>query len=226
MTPGIETHRVAAPPNGQGTDVLVLLHGRGSNEEDLLGLRPWMPDHVTVVTPRAPFPGAPWGYGPGWAWYRYLEDDRMEPGTLDTSLAALDAFLEALPDHLGFTPRRRILGGFSQGGTLSLAWALTRPGQAERVLNLSGFLAGVPAVQGALSNAKGLPVFWGHGRADPAIPFALAERGRKALDQAGAALELFDHPSGHTITPDEVTAIRRFVEGDRGTAEGDGAPAS
>ncbi len=211
MTVRIDTFRSAAPATEGSRDVLLLLHGRGSNEDDLLGLRPWLGETRTLVTPRAPFPGPPWGYGSGWAWYRYLHDDLMEEETLDQSLAAIDGFVDALPDHLGFEPGRIVLGGFSQGGTTSLAWALTRPGRVAGVLNLSGFLAGVPGVQEALSNAPDLPVFWGHGQADPAIPFALAVKGRGALQAAGADLTTFDHPSGHTITPDEVQAIRQFL---------------
>jgi phospholipase/carboxylesterase len=196
--------------------LVILLHGRGSNEADLQGLHPHLGTEVTLLTPGAPFPGAPWGYGPGWAWYRYLAEDRMVPETLAASLDALDGFMETLPERIGLPTGAPLppifLGGFSQGGTTALAWSLTRPGRVLGVLNLSGFLAAVPVVESALAEgAPGLPVFWGHGEADPAIPFALGLRGRERLEAAGARVTRFDHPGGHTITPGEMAAIRTWL---------------
>jgi phospholipase/carboxylesterase len=62
-----------------GAPLLVLLHGRGADRFDLLELGPLLAPGAVVVTPQAPFPGLPWGYGPGWAWYRFLGRDRPEP---------------------------------------------------------------------------------------------------------------------------------------------------
>jgi phospholipase/carboxylesterase len=205
-----------------GSPLYVLLHGRGSNERDLQGLVPHLPADAVVVTPQAPFPAAPWGYGPGWAWYRYLAGNRVVDETIDESLQALDGFLDELDASLPVNVGTRILGGFSQGGTTSLAWALTRPGRVSGVINLSGFLVETPSVTTALPRNGGLPVFWGHGRADPNIPFALGTEGREALVEAGAALEAFDHPGGHMITREELEALRRWSNdiSEDGTAEG------
>ncbi|TVP75222.1 MAG: alpha/beta fold hydrolase [Gemmatimonadales bacterium] len=217
MTAVIDEFRISGP-HAAGNPVLVLLHGRGSNEDDLLQLASLLnrdptgeADPFTVVTPRAPWPGAPWGYGPGWAWYRYLGEDRPEPESLEGSLAALDDLMDGLEDTLGTAPGPIFLGGFSQGGTMSLAWSLSRPGRVAGAMNLSGFLADAPQVQDHLGNAEGLPVFWGHGRADPAIPFALGEKGRARLKEHEAALETFDHDGGHTITPGELEALRSWL---------------
>jgi len=215
----IDRWRIARPtaPSAR-PPVVVLLHGRGSNEEDLQGLHPHLGASITLLTPGAPFPGAPWGYGPGWAWYRYVAEDRMVPETLEASLSALDTLIDRLPELTGVPAEERgplLLGGFSQGGTTALAWALTRPGRVAGVLNLSGFLAAVPPVLDALEAGHGreLSVFWGHGELDPAIPFTLAVRGRVRLEENGADLERFDHPGGHTITPGEMVAIRNWLEG-------------
>lgn len=215
---GLDSH---AP----GDPVLILLHGRGSNERDLLGLHPFLQNaegleaDPALLTPRAPFPGRDWGYGAGWAWYRYLDEDRVVPDTLMQSLTALDNLIARLPAILGHEPGPIFLGGFSQGGTTSLAWALTRPGRVAGVINLSGFLARVPDVDRAVESIQGgsddgappLRVFWGHGQADPAIPFALGERGRERLQAVGVDLETLDHPSGHTITPGELRELTRWI---------------
>ena len=195
-----------------GSALLVLLHGRGSSEDDLQGLAPFLPDDTILVTPRAPFAAGPWGYGPGWAWYRYVAEDRVDDPTLAGSLDALDGFLESIADALPVRSGPLVLGGFSQGGTTSLAFALTRPGTVAGVANLSGFLVRSPMVAVDERGANGLKLFWGHGRLDPNIPFALGVSGRERRRQAGAEVEAFDHPSGHTITAEEVTAFRSWIE--------------
>jgi phospholipase/carboxylesterase len=127
-----------------------------------------------------------------------------------------------------------VLGGFSQGGTTSLAYALTRPGRVDGVVVLSGFLADAPGVielpaappdaAGAPGGAPGdgrvlagTPVFWGHGTADPAIGHALGERGRARLRALGVDVTTWDGPIGHQISGDELRALRDWM-GDRGLA--------
>ena len=195
----------------ESTTLAVLLHGRGSDKGDLQGLRPQLPDDWTVVTPRAPFPGEPWGYGKGWAWYRYLEEDRIVADTLSESLSLLDDFLATVPGTIGVKPGRIVLGGFSQGGTTSLSYALTRPGVVAAVLNFSGFLPAVIEVDESGSNPPGTPIFWGHGLGDPAIPIGLAERGRNRLRRARARLLTRDFSIGHWIVPEEVEAAVAMV---------------
>ncbi|MEX1184855.1 MAG: alpha/beta fold hydrolase [Gemmatimonadota bacterium] len=205
-----ELHIPAAAADG--LTVLVLLHGRGADRSDVFGLRPRLPPAWAVVAPDAPFPGAPWGYGPGRAWYRFLGRNRPEPESFTRSLEALDVLLDALPGMLGVKPGRIVLGGFSQGGTMSLGYALSRPGRITDIVNFSGFLADHPAVRTTPETVAGTRFFWGHGRADPAIPFRLAEEGRATLAAAGAALEAHDYDIGHWIDAGELDDMVRWVE--------------
>ena len=132
-----------------GAPVAVLLHGRGSDMGDLQALAPALPPDWVLVTPQAPFAGAEWGYGPGWAWYRYVAENRVVEDSLEHSLERLDRFLADLPGIIGFEPGPITLGGFSQGGTMSVAYGLTRPGAVRAALNFSGFLAAsVPVPEG------------------------------------------------------------------------------
>ncbi len=231
-----------------GTPVAVLLHGRGSNRHDLPQLQPYLPAGTAVLAPEAPHPGAPWGYGPGSAWYRYVADDRVVPDTLADSLRALDGLLggplgglpdgrsdgasDALSEALGFEPGPVLLGGFSQGGTTSLAWALTRPERAAArlagVAVFSGFMADAPGVLDPAALERGAlgalpPIFWGHGTRDPAIPFELGTRGRRRLTELGVDLTTWDGPIGHQISGDELDALGRWMT-ERGLTGGAGAP--
>lgn len=196
-----------------GAPVAVLLHGRGSHRGDLQGLRAGLPQGTIVVTPEAPHPGGPWGYGPGWAWYRYVAEDRVVEDTLVESLELLDGFIGDLGAILPVRPGPLFLGGFSQGGTTSLAYALTRPGRVVGVLNFSGFLVDGDAVPVTEESAGGLPVFWGHGVGDPAIPFALGDRGRSRLTAVGAELTTGDYQIGHWIDPSELADAGRWLQG-------------
>lgn len=190
-----------------GAPVIVLLHGRGSNERDLLGLRPHLPAEAILVAPRAPFEGAPWGYGPGWAWYRYLGGTTPEPDSFERSQQELEGFLRELPGKLPVRPGPVVLGGFSQGGTMSLAYGLRNSGSLPLVINFSGFLADHPSVKADAASVRGTRFFWGHGTRDPAIPFATAQAGWQALRGAGAELEAREYPIGHWIAPEELDDV-------------------
>ena len=203
MTNTTLEYRLRRPDGaGDGSTVAVLLHGRGSNMDDLQSLAPALPADWIVVTPQAPNHGMAWGYGPGWAWYRYVAEDRMVEETLDSSLEALDAFLDALPELVGVRRGRIVLGGVSQGGTMSMAYALTKPGRVAAAWNFSGFLAA--SLELDIDPGDAPPLYWGHGLHDPAIPFALAERGRGRLAEAGIAVSTGDYPIGHWIVPEEI----------------------
>lgn len=195
-----------------GAPLVVLLHGRGSDRFDLLSLAPHLAPEAVVVTPEAPHPGAPWGYGPGWAWYRYLGGSLPEPNSFEAAQQALAEFLAEIPSKLPIRTGPVVLGGFSQGGTMSVAYALRNPGTVPMVLCLSGFLPEHPTVRATPESVRGTRFFWGHGTMDPSIPFSQGQEGRAALRAAGAELEARDYPIGHGISPDEARDIREWIE--------------
>ena len=208
-------HLKQIPPDaGEGAPVLVLLHGRGSHMGDLQGLSGILSPRASLITPQAPHPGGPWGYGPGWAWYRYLGDDSVDPLSLSESLESLDSFLERLPEILGFNPGPLVLGGFSQGGTTSLAYAATHKGRVDGVVILSGFLPNPQSLSVDLNNLQGTPLFWAHGTQDPAVPHDLAVRGRERLRNAALNLEEKDYPMGHWVSPEEMDDLGIWLEKD------------
>jgi phospholipase/carboxylesterase len=193
--------------------VIVLLHGRGSDERDLFALGRELHPRATVVSVRAPFPAAPWGYGPGWAWYRFMGGTTPEPESFERGQVALAGFLDGLPARLGrpIPAPSLILGGFSQGGTSALAFALRHPGRVGAVLVFSGFLASHPSV--AVPQGLSTPIWWGHGTADGAIPYANGEAGWQALLAAGAALTTASYPGmGHTISAEELSDAATWVQ--------------
>jgi phospholipase/carboxylesterase len=206
-------HHITHIPEGvtDGAPLIILLHGRGSDEHDLMGLAPHLPQDAIIISPRAPFPGAPWGYGPGWAWYRFLSGTTPEPESFAEGQEQLATFLAHIPSLLPVKPGPLVLAGFSQGGTSALAHALRHPGAIPLVVNLSGFLATHPTVSATPETVAGSAIFWGHGTQDPAIAFAHAVAGRAALTAAGADLTARDYPAGHTITPTELGDLTAWL---------------
>ncbi|HEX4806389.1 MAG TPA: phospholipase [Conexibacter sp.] len=205
------THRVraaAGPPAG----ALVLLHGRGTDERDLLPLADALdPDRrLVAVTPRGPLtlPGQP-----GAHWYVVRRVGFPDAATFAPTYERLAAWLDALPAALGVPWSRTVLGGFSQGAAMSFALGLgpERPAPAG-ILALSGFLPRVPGYEPALAGRAGYPVALGHGAADPVIPVAFAHAARDALLAAGVDLLYRETPGmGHTIDPGFVPELRAWL---------------
>jgi phospholipase/carboxylesterase len=197
-----------------GGPLIVLLHGRGSDERDLFPLGRMLHPDATTVSVRAPFDAAPWGYGPGYAWYRFLGGATPESASFDAGQDALAAYLAKLPEQLGRTLPDFVLGGFSQGGTSSLAYMMRNPGRVKGVMVFSGFLADHVSVHVTPDSVGQTPIFWGHGTMDPAIPFAVAEAGWKELHAAGANLETHTYRGmSHTIGEDELRDAAMWLDG-------------
>jgi phospholipase/carboxylesterase len=217
------THRVRAAA-GAPAGALVLLHGRGTGEHDLLSLADALdPERrLVAVTPRGPltFPGQT-----GAHWYVVRRVGFPDEETFSATYARLAAWLDALPDALGVPWERTVLGGFSQGTAMSFALGLgpERPAPAG-ILALSGFIPDVPGFEPVLNGREGFPVALGHGTADPVIPVAFAHAARERLLAAGVDVLYRETPGmGHTIDPGFVPQLRDWLTA-RTPAAGAAAP--
>jgi phospholipase/carboxylesterase len=203
-------HRVR-PADVTPDGALVLLHGRGTSEHDLVGLLDALdPERRLVgVTPRAPLtlPGAP-----GAHWYVVRRVGYPDPATFAPTYARLAAWLDALPAALGVPWSRTVLGGFSQGAAMSFALGLGpgRPAPAG-IVALSGFLPQVEGFEPVLEGRTGFPVAIGHGTADPIISVAFARAARDRLLAAGADVRFREAPLPHAIDPAFVLELREWL---------------
>lgn len=205
------THRVREPA-AAADGALVLLHGRGTDEHDLLPLADALdPERrLVAITPRAPltFPGQP-----GAHWYVVRRVGFPDEATFSQTYARLGAWLDALPEALGVPWERTVLGGFSQGTAMSFALGLgpDRPAPAG-ILALSGFIPSVLGYEPVLSGRERFPVALGHGAADPVIPVGFAHTARERLTAAGADVLYRETPGmGHTIDPAFVPQLRDWL---------------
>ena len=186
--PLAERRREAA---GEPAGSLVLLHGRGADEHDLLGLLDLLDPERRLL---GVTPGGPLALPPGGRhWYVVPRVGFPDPATFAASLEELTAFVAGLPRPL-------VLGGFSQGAVMSLALlgAGVRP---AAVLGLSGFVPRVPG-WALPDDLAGLPVALGHGAGDPVIPADFGRDAAQQLEAAGAEVVYRETPGmGHTIDP-------------------------
>jgi phospholipase/carboxylesterase len=181
---------------------LVLFHGRGADEHDLVPLLQALdPDGLCDgFTPRGPLSLPPGGAH----WYIVPRVGYPDPPTFAQGFAAAAGFVDSLPHE------RIILGGFSQGAVMALSVSLGegRPRPAA-VIGFSGFL---PEVEGwSLGGEPWPPIAIGHGTYDEIIPVEFGHRARDRLVAAGATVLYRESAMGHSIDPDFVADLRPFV---------------
>jgi len=190
--------------------VLVLLHGRGTDEFDLLPLLDALdPERrLAGLTPRAPLSLPPGGAH----WYIVRQVGFPDSDTFYDSLRGVSAWLDLLPDGLGVPWERIVLGGFSMGAVMSYSLALGpgRPTPAG-IMALSGFIPTVEGFELELDRARGLPVAIGHGTADPVIPVEFGRDARQRLEAAGAEVLYRESPVPHTVDPAVVPELRDWL---------------
>jgi len=196
----------AGPPEG----ALVLLHGRGTNEFDLLPLLDALdPERRLVgVTPRAPLELTPGGFH----WYISRAVGYPDHDTFHSTYETLTAFLDSLPEALGVPGTRTVLGGFSQGTAMSYAAGLGagRPAPAG-ILALSGFMPIVDGFELDLTGREGYPVAIGHGIHDPVISVEFGREARSRLEAAGADVLYREAPLMHGIDPSFIPMLQDWL---------------
>jgi phospholipase/carboxylesterase len=190
------------PAAGPAAGLLVLHHGRGADERDLLPLADLLDPgrRLHVVLPRAPLVLPGW---PGFHWYVVPRVGYPDPATFRDAYRALARLHDRLWVELGLAPEQTVLGGFSMGSVMSYALGLggERPAPAG-ILAFSGF---VPAVDGWEPDVpRSTRVFVAHGRADPIMDVELARTAHSLLRDAGMAAEYHESEAGHTIDPAHV----------------------
>ncbi len=197
---------------GPATGLLVLHHGRGADEADLLPLGDALdPDRrLHVVTPRAPLALPGW---PGFHWYLVPRVGVPDPETFHAAYAELAAFHDETWERTGVEPARTVIGGFSMGTVMSYSLGLggDRPRPAG-ILAFSGF---VPTVEGwtpDLAGRAGLPVFVAHGRADPVIEVGFGRRARELLEAGDLEVDYHESDVPHAIDPRHIPAARAWLD--------------
>jgi len=198
--------RFSGSPVEAAAGAAILIHGRSSTADDILGLSLHLGRRDLVFV-------APQAARGTWYPWSFLEPlERNEPD-LSSALAAIGSVVDGL-ESVGIEPRRQLLLGFSQGACLALEFAARFPRRYAGLIGLSGGLIGPDGrARNDSGNLDGTPVFLGSSDPDPHVPWQRVEESAEVLESMGSAVELVRYPDlGHTINRDELDRVGRLVD--------------
>lgn len=192
--------------------LLLLLHGYGSNEEDLFSFASELPEEYYVISARAPYDLM---YG-SYAWYAINFDaDEKKFSDLDQARSSRDAiavFIDELIANYPIDASNITLIGFSQGSILSYAVATSYPEKIQRVVAMSGYFNDEIAKDNFESNDfSNLKIFASHGSSDQVIPIDWARKSKPILDTLGIENVYKEYPVGHGVAPQNFYDFKNWL---------------
>ena len=194
--------------------LLLLLHGYGSNEEDLFSFASELPDTYFVVSARAPYDMQ---YG-SYAWYAIdFDADENKFSNVEQAKISRDAvadFIDELKDNYPIDAENVTLIGFSQGTILSYAIALSYPEKVQKVVAMSGYLNQEMCTDDYLkNNLSQLKIFSSHGTVDQVVPVEWGRKAKPFLDNLGVDTVYKEYANiGHGVCPQNFHDFKEWLE--------------
>jgi phospholipase/carboxylesterase len=189
--------------------LLLMLHGYGSNERDLISFAPYLDARLHIVAARGIL-----NLGFGYAWYQLGGGPgnlRPDPATRTQALDVLGKFVADLPERLGADPQRFFLLGFSQGAIMSYALGLTQPQRFAGIIPLSGYFDSETVSALDVTQLDELDILAMHGTYDEVIPVTAARKTRDFLAQTPVTLSYHEYPVGHTVASEGLALIANWL---------------
>jgi phospholipase/carboxylesterase len=195
-------------PGDSDAPTLLLLHGTGGDERDLLPLGPLLLPGAAVLSPRGNVleNGMP-------RFFRRHAEGVFDEDDVVRRAGELASFVHDAAERYSLDPARIVAAGFSNGANIAAATMLLHPG----VLSAAVLLAAMPVLDerlpAPLPDLRGSSVFVGSGRLDPLAPPQVAQRLADTLTEAGAAVELRFHGGGHGVDRGVLASARSWLSG-------------
>ena len=187
---------------------ILALHGRGSNEHDLIGLAPYLPKEFLWISPRGTFTLGPDAF----EWFQITQIGKPDPTRLRNALETIDIFIDEIFTSYPVDKNRLYLLGFSQGSIVSLSHALTKPQRVAGVIAQSGYIPHESGLQIDEAAVTGKPFILTHGIQDELLPVEWARRSRDTLKRLGVNLEYHEFNMGHQISEESLAVINTWLE--------------
>ena len=187
---------------------ILALHGRGSNESDLIGLAQYLPQKFLWISPRGSFPLGPDSY----EWFQITQIGKPDPTRLANALNTIDTFIDEAIANYPVDPNQLYLLGFSQGSIMSMSYVLTKPQRVAGVIAQSGYIPHEAGLQIDEIGIKGKPFILTHGIQDSMLPIDWARRSRDTLQKLETDIEYHEFNMGHNITAESLAVINTWLE--------------
>ncbi|WZL89046.1 alpha/beta fold hydrolase [Salinimicrobium sp. 3283s] len=194
--------------------LLIMLHGYGSNEEDLFSFADELPEELFIISVRAPYPLPPYGN----AWYAIHWDGSSNGKFSDDDQAVISRekivqFIDEVTEKYPVDANNVTLLGFSQGCILSFSVALSYPEKIKNVVGLSGYINKEILKKGYKNNDfSGLSVYSSHGTVDQVIPVEWARKTAPFLDTLNIENTYSEFPVGHGVAPKNLMEIKQWLK--------------
>ena len=186
-----------------------MLHGRGADEEDLIGLSKYYDPGLLVLSVRAPYP---FPNGGGFTWYDAGTAGSPDPAMFRLSYDRLSRFIDVALHEYPVDPALVFLLGFSMGTVMAFAISLTRPELFRAVIANSGYVPEGTHLSFRWKELGSLAYFIAHGRQDPVIPIEAARRAKRLFEESNALIEYREYDMGHQISEDSIRDSAAFLE--------------
>ncbi len=209
-----ELHYIVHQPKieQENPPLLILLHGYGSNEEDLFSFASELPEELLIVSARAPFD---MNFG-GYAWYAITLDANDEKfSDLDEarqSLTKIANFIEYIKLTYKTNPKNTFLLGFSQGAILSYALSLNYPNKVQHVIALSGYINEELVAKEVSCLNIYTDYYISHGSVDQVLPVEWARKAPEYLNTNKLQNVYSEYPVGHGVAPQNFYSFKSWIE--------------
>jgi phospholipase/carboxylesterase len=192
--------------------VLIMLHGYGSDENDLFSFANELPEELLIISARAPYQLQPYGH----AWYAINFDSTQGKFSDDEqakkSRIAISNFIDEVIENYPVDKENLTLLGFSQGTILSYAVALSEPSKVKNVIALSGYINTEIITPGFEKNDfSNLSIYASHGSQDQVIPVSWARKTPDLLKELGIEHTYTEFPVGHGVHPQNFAEFKKWL---------------
>ena len=207
------TYRYYPPDSKDSQGAFFLLHGYGSNEDDLFSFVGELPRNYHYFSLRAPFKLEPFGY----AWYAIdFDAPQGKWSNTEQAISSRDLILEFISEAtraFNLDPSDLNLLGFSQGCILSFALGLSHPERFHRLVGLSGYINPDLLLENYQEKEHHqLKIYSSHGQVDPVIPIEWAQRTPEFLKEIGAQVQFEEYPIGHGVSPQNFQSLKNWLQ--------------
>ncbi|OAB78140.1 alpha/beta hydrolase [Cochleicola gelatinilyticus] len=207
-------HNYKAPAvSSENPPAIIMLHGFGSDENDLFSFASELPETYAVIALKAPIPMQPYGN----AWYNiYFDNTDGKFSDTEQAIASRDLISNCIDDIISkykVDKNNITLLGFSQGTILSFAVALSYPEKIKNVIGLSGYINEDILKEGYKDNDfSNLNIYTSHGSSDQVIPIDWARKTKPFLKNLDIDATYSEFPVGHGVAPQNFYELKQWLE--------------